>query len=266
MKKIIKDFLPPIFLKAIKSVILSKYGFFGDYTSWQEAKKDCTGYDDAKIFEKVKTAILRVKSGEAVYERDSVLFDKIQYSWSALACLMYVAARNGGVLSVLDFGGSLGSSYFQNRKFFDGLDVKWSVVEQPHFVEFGKKEMEDSNLKFYYTIEECLKERSSNVVLLSSVLQYLEKPYLMLEKITGFKIPFILIDRTPFSKNNHESIKIQKVPPYIYEANYPCWFFAETVVIKKMMGSGYNLLEVFISEIDNEINGAIFKGLFFQNS
>lgn len=36
-------------------------------------------------------ATLKVKRGEAVFERDSVLFDEIQYSWPVTAALI----RNG---------------------------------------------------------------------------------------------------------------------------------------------------------------------------
>ena len=45
-----------------------------------------------------------MKNGEAVYERDSVLFDEIQYSWGLLAGLQKAALENDGKLCVLDFG------------------------------------------------------------------------------------------------------------------------------------------------------------------
>ena len=91
-----------------------------------------------------------VKRGEAVFERDSVIFDKVQYAWPVTAGLMWVAARNGGRLSVLDFGGSLGSSYFQNREFLAYLpNVRWSVIEQAHFVKAGRKHIQDERLVFY---------------------------------------------------------------------------------------------------------------------
>jgi hypothetical protein len=52
-----------------------------------------------------------VKTGEAVYERDSVLFDEIQYSFPVIAALLRVASANKGKLNVLDFGGSEKSHY-----------------------------------------------------------------------------------------------------------------------------------------------------------
>ena len=63
------------------------------------------------------TQAFKVKNGEAVYERDSVLFDEIQYSWGLLAGLEKAALEHDGKLCVLDFGGSLGSTYYQNKQF-----------------------------------------------------------------------------------------------------------------------------------------------------
>ena len=39
-----------------------------------------SGYDSQLILDKVLTSTLKVKNGEAAYERDSVLFDEIQYA------------------------------------------------------------------------------------------------------------------------------------------------------------------------------------------
>jgi len=49
----------------------------------EEAMELSTGYDSERILGKVRDSLLKVKRGEAVYERDSVLFDKVQYSWPA---------------------------------------------------------------------------------------------------------------------------------------------------------------------------------------
>src|SRR5215475_3829712 len=108
-------------LENLRRINPSKYGWKGDYSSWEAAKKQAGSYDDGIILEKVEQAALKVRNGEATYERDSVLFDRIEYSWPLLAALMWVAARNKGKLTVADFGGSLGSSYFQNKVFLEGL-------------------------------------------------------------------------------------------------------------------------------------------------
>jgi putative methyltransferase (TIGR04325 family) len=205
----------------------------GNYASWEEAKQLCTGYEADAILKKVRASVLKVKNGEAVYERDSVTFDKMQYSWPLLSCLFKIGVEHGNRLSVVDFGGSLGSSYFQNRDFLKGLQLEWSVVEQEHFVKCGQQEIADEQLKFYYTIEDCLKERQPNVLLLSGVLQCLDRPYEWIEDFLKFNFNYIIIDRTAFVKNSQDILTIQEVHEPIYEASYPAWFFNTDTFIKQ---------------------------------
>lgn len=200
--------------------------FKGDYTSWKDALKDSTGYDSDIILNKVTESLLKVKEGKAAYERDSVLFNHIEYSYPLLCGLLCVAAENGGYLNVLDFGGSLGSSYFQNRGFLSGLKkLKWNIVEQEKFVRVGKDYFEDKSLHFYNTIDECLVVEKPDLVLLSSVLQYIDVPYNILSKILEQKIPYIIVDRTPFFNYGRDILTVQRVPREIYDASYPAWFF-----------------------------------------
>ena len=264
MIKLIKSFIPPILFEILKKIINKKYGWKGNYSTWVEATNDSTGYNTDKIFEAVKVSSLKVKNGEAVCERDSVIFDHIQYSWPLLAGLMYVAAKSEQV-KVCDFGGSLGSTYYQNKKFLDEFNnVSWSIVEQKHFVDFGKKEFEDHKLKFYSTIDECIEKEKPNLLLLSSVLQYIEEPYKFIEKILENDFKYIIIDRTPFSKLD-EIIKLQIVPPFIYEASYPCWFFNEKIFIKYFETIGYRILEKF-DALDDKSDEFYFKGFILKKN
>ena len=160
----------------------------------------CTGYEAENILAKVLTATLKVKRGEAVFERDSVLFDEIEYAWPVLAGLMWAAARNRGVLNVLDFGGALGSNYFQNQKFLRDLtDTRWNVVEQAHYVQAGQKYIQDGYLRFYQTIEACLQDNQPNFVVLSSVLQYLSQPEVVINRLAEIRADTLILDRTCYA-------------------------------------------------------------------
>lgn len=271
IKVILKACIPPIVFSLIRkfkkhSVVQEIWS--GDYASWDDAKKECTGYDDGVILEKCKNALLKVKNGEAVYERDSVLFDEKQYSWGLLAGLQQAAIENNNKLCVLDFGGSLGSTYYQNKDFLKSLNsLEWCIVEQPHFVDCGKKYFENEQLKFYFTIEECMAKHKPNVLLLSSVLQYLEKPYDWIDKVIGLQIPYIIIDRTSFIEGSGDTITIQKVSESIYNASYPAWFFNEVGFIRKI--KKYSLDGAFESFCEGSIclnskSMAYWKGFLFK--
>jgi len=265
----VKDWVPPAILRMLKGLGNQGIKFQGDYSTWEDAASKCSGYDAGNILSKVLEATLKVKGGQAVYERDSVLFDQVQYAWPVTTALMWAAAQNKGKLNVLDFGGALGSSYFQNRRFLKGIsDVKWSVVEQANFVKAGKKHIEDDVLKFYSSIDRCLKERRPNVVLLSSVMQYLENPYELFEKISEISASLMIIDRSPFKSGSNDEIFIQKVPKNIYDASYPMWVFSKSKFMS-IVNKDWRLINEEVSpEGEFKINRTklTFQGMIFERN
>jgi putative methyltransferase (TIGR04325 family) len=263
MKSLIQTILPPILLNFLKRFRSNKYGWKGNYKTWQEAESISTGYDDKKIIMKVRDASLKVKNGYAVYERDSVLFDEIQYSWPLLTGIMYAFARCGEY-NILDYGGSLGTTYYQNRKFLNNFkNLRWNIVEQKAFVDIGVKEFQDNTLKFFYNLNECVHQMNPKILILSGVLQYLPDPIVFLKDIIKYNFKFILIDRTPFSSDDKEKIKLQVVPPEIYRASYPCRFFSENKFIHFFLTHKYNILEKF-DALDGKGNEFYFKGMILE--
>ncbi len=263
MSYYIKDFIPPILLRYGRRLIKRRYGWHGDYKTWADALEASSGYDSEIILEKVKISLLKVKNGTAVFERDSILFDKIQYSWPITSGLMWAASSCNSDLRVLDVGGSLGSSYFQNLKFTDSLNsVRWGIVEQRKFVEIGKKDFENKILSFHTTIAEGMAIVKPNVILLSSVLSYIETPYELIEELLSYKIQFIFIDRTSFMNRKQDRISIQKVHPSIYPASYPAWIFSEEKFVG-FFAEEYDLVEDF-EALDGPVDDIFFKGFLFR--
>ena len=259
LKTLAKRIIPE---KILRYFVGFLYGWHGNYSSWNEAKQKCSGYGSQIILDKVKQSLLKVKEGLAAYERDSVIFSEVQYSFPLLSGLMWIAARNNGKLNVLDYGGSLGSTYFQNKRFLDSLsDIHWCIVEQPNFVQAGLENFSSDRIHFYCTIAECLKSNKIDVVLFSSVLQYLENPYELLEEIKSGNFDYVIIDRTPFVKGE-DRITVQKVSPKIYKAKYPCWFFNKNKFLD-FMSPSYELILEFDTldkaNISSEFKGFIFK-------
>lgn len=223
LKNFAKDLLPPVILRLLRPA--SDYGWKGNYGSWNEALKNCTGYDAKNILEKVKEATLKVKNGQAAYERDSVTFGSIEYSWPLLSFLMWVATKNNGSLRIVDYGGALGSSYFQNKRFLVDLNVQWNIIEQPEYVKCGKEFIQDETIRFFSSLDESIKVKGlPDMLIVSCTLPYVEKPYDLLDEIMLHDIPFLVIDNTPFNYEQTDRISIQKVNPAIYDASYPCWF------------------------------------------
>ena len=216
--------LKKLFSKSIKH----QYGWFGDYSSWEKVLDKTGGYDEQVILERTKHALLKVKNGEAAYERDSVTFDKKEYPYALIAFLQLSASLKKRPLQVLDFGGSLGTTYYQVKEFLNpDVCTSWNIVEQAHYVSCGKANFADDLLSFYSSIDECLAEKEIDFVLLSSSVQYLAKPHVFLKELADYNFPFLLFDRTAFNNSPNDRLTLQVVPPSIYPASYPSWFFHE---------------------------------------
>jgi putative methyltransferase (TIGR04325 family) len=243
--------------------------FTGDYSSWEAALKDATGYDAPAILAKTRDAVLKVKRGEAAYERDSVLFDKVEHSFPLLAGLLRAAARQQGELRVLDFGGALGSTYFQSREFLAPVSkLVWCIVEQPAQVACGKSDLESKELRFFSSVDECLAACPPNLLLLSSVLQYLPSPYETLGELVQRRIPHLIIDRTSFLEGEGERLTVQHVPASIYPASYPAWFLSESRLQGIIQEAGYRMLADFpAADVGSPIGAkACCKGFIYESA
>ena len=267
-KNLLKDCLPPMALRLLQRghARTMVQHWEGDYPDWQSAVAASGGYDQEAIFLKVRDAARAVRDGRALWERDSVLFYHEAYNLPLLACLMTVAAQNHGRLSVLDFGGAFGSIYMQHRPLLQKLEkLSWNIVEQPSIVACGREEFSTDQLQFWPSLE-CYSADNNNVgvVLFSSVLQYLEAPYNILEKAIKLSPLWIIIDRTPFNSvsNAIEDKLTVQIPHAIYQkSSYPMWIFSENKFLCHMKKFNYKLDISFVA-LDGVYSDCIFKGFF----
>jgi putative methyltransferase (TIGR04325 family) len=268
--------LRPSLAKRIKSK-LSKYAYAlirkrnentwsGNYASWKEAESDCVGYDNESILQQVRAAVRKVVNGEAAFERDGIAFEKLEYSEHIRSILESAFLQKKAPLNVLDFGGSLGSLYFQYRKLLTGKIGTWNIVEQSHFVQCGRSEFEDDKLKFYFTIEEVLQKERPDVLILSSVICYLDNPHHWMEKFRSAAIPHVIIDRTAFIQGAEDRLTVQQVPDSIYKASYPAWFLNEEKFLRTWI-TDYNIAGELPDVLDGtaDLNDTVgyFKGYYF---
>lgn len=271
LKHIIRNILPPIIFDGMRNLCpgnkkKNQLLFTGDYRSWEDAEQASTGYAAGNILEITRAAMVKVRDGEAVYEQDSVVFAKPEYPYPLLTGLLRIALSSGR-LNVLDFGGALGSTYFQCRSFLKPLnDLRWSVVEQPSHVACGQAEFTNVHLHFYPSVDNCLKNESPNTLVLSSVLQYLSKPYETLQQLLAWRIPHVLIDRTAFVVGDRDRLTVQSVPETIYPASYPAWFFCEAKFSKVIDAAGYRVVDAFTGadHVQLDEGKSYFKGFILD--
>ena len=159
--------------------------FRGDYGSWAEARAASAGYDDGAVWQRVRAATRAVRAGEAAWERDGTTFAEPAAPGPLVAVLRGIAAERGGRLDVVDFGGALGSTWWQQRAALADLAVRWCVVEQVEFVAAGRAEFTGEGLSFEPTLAAAGAAVRPAVILFSSVLPYVDRPQELLAE-AGF--------------------------------------------------------------------------------
>lgn len=192
--------------------------FRGDYATWAEARGASAGYDDAAVLAQALDAARAVRAGRALWERDGTLFHAPEFNEPLLAALAGIPRP----FDLIDFGGALGSTWWQHRSRLEG--VRWHVVEQPHYVAAGR-EFEGPALRFHASLAEALAAVPARVMLFSSVLQYLPEPRTPLAEVAAAGLEHVILDRTSFTTGARTRLAVQCTPPALGGGSYPCWLF-----------------------------------------
>ena len=131
-KKLIKKFVPNLFINKINSYLKRNIRIVGSYSRWDEALKESGSYSNHKIFLKTKKSFLKISKTNELYERDTVIFYDKQINKPMISLLEKLRLKNKtNLLKVLDYGGSIGSTYFQNRKILlNNNNFQWDIIEQ----------------------------------------------------------------------------------------------------------------------------------------
>lgn len=236
------------------------------YESWNKAKKNSIGYENSDILKKIKI-IYRSKiknlGHHQFYERDGVILKK-KINDIKILNFLKSSKKKLKSLNVIDFGGSLGSVYFSNFNFLKKKVVKWSIVEQNHYVDAGKKLVENKKLKFYKSLEYCLKEEKPNIAIFSGSLQYIAQPYKILKKIKKSKIDYILLDKIPIKTNiDNDEFHIQYVPKSINSSSYPIRIFSEIYLKKFLKKNNFKITK--INNISSPFFTIEYKSVIIKN-
>jgi putative methyltransferase (TIGR04325 family) len=236
---------------------------------WDQVKKAAGSYSHEAILRRVATSTRAVVEGRAKAERDGVLFPVKQIPLSLLAGLRLCSLQKSR-LHVLDFGGALGSTYRQCVGELSPHSIgKWVVVEQPHFVELGRREFEDGVLAFSYSLSNALKDYQIDVVIFSGVLEYVDDSLDLLKLVKYADVKAVFIDRTPAHNGLDDMFTIQKISKEIYgvPVSYPVRIYAFRKLVtdlERLFGRIYILNASFDPEMrmgDVKVNFHFFSNI-----
>lgn len=240
MKRALRRFLPSVMNRPGvpgHESTAEMIAFDGPYPSWAAASRAADGYAAPTIFDRVAQSALAVRDGRAIAERDGVTFSEPQVPSRLLLELQAAQAKTDRGLRILDFGGSLGSTYFQCRPHLEPRrGMRWMVVEQEWFVEFGCGELSDEVLSFSSSLPAALAGDRFDAVLCSGVLQYIADPLALLIALRAAGIRTLWIDRTSVIDAADDIFAVQHVPSWAYgvPVSYPVRLFSRSRLLAEV--------------------------------
>lgn len=227
----IKLFVPKIFIYFAGRIFNRVVFWKGPFNSWKEAdiysQKIFGNYSNNSILKKVIKATNLANKKKGSYERDGHVINSLEYRFHIISIIFHHYYNNNKKsYNVLDVGGSLGTTFYQNKKFLLSLKkLSWSVLEQKNFVEYANLNLKEPKLNFFSNINKVLLKKY-DLIILSGTLQYLENYKEIFEKLIKLKSKYIILDRTLESANNEKTkIFVQINPKKLIESSYPVRIF-----------------------------------------
>jgi putative methyltransferase (TIGR04325 family) len=225
--------------------------FTGPLASWADALRQSDGWDAPAITRKTLEVSRQVRDGTIAFQQDTIAHESVRYSATVLAFLLLATSGRTGRCEIIDFGGSLGTHYYQNRKILaqiTGSTVGWNIVERPDIAALGREHFREPGLTFFASLAEAKAALSAPpaAFLFSGSLQCLEEPFRALDDAVALGARVLAFDRLLVSPGERHEIYLQRPNPQrYYRATYPAWCFAKGPFIAAVEARGFTRVDQF---------------------
>jgi len=175
----------------------------GDYPDWKSAVDRCNRATmPPPSSERCRSALRAVLAGESSAERDSLFFDDLRLYLGTHCPPSTLRSDEKGPSGSLILAGALGSLYFQHRNWLSHISsLEWHVVEQPHFVECGKADAENDQLRFFSRyLNPPWRAGHPTSFFSQGTSRRFEAPTSWAKRFSSLGADFILLDRVPVTR------------------------------------------------------------------
>jgi putative methyltransferase (TIGR04325 family) len=207
----VRDFAPPILAKLYARVRGTRGETTRIYSSFQEALRDCgKGYEADELAGVIlaKTVVFKER-----LEAASAATLSATEAFGILSVAHVLTHLEGapGEIRVIDLGGACGAHYFAFKKFFGSrVRFKWTVVETPTMCRYADR-IKNEELSFSDNLGDALlRGGTPTLVHVSGVLQFLEHPYAMLDKVVKSRAPYLFFNRMALTAKAEDLITVHR--------------------------------------------------------
>ena len=227
--------LPPRIKVLVRGLLSAVIGFI-QVDTWADAVRTAYGYQDPGVITSALSA-----HGEVHDHKLATHVDARTLQIAAALSKLCTNWSSDLTVRILDIGGADGRHERLIRPLLHGLNFEWTVLETAGMVEnLGRLPADTNRLTWITDISQYV--GSADVVLMSSVLQYVEKPYELLEEASK-RGRFLLINRLPLIDSDDDVPTVQHLRMYGHRGSYPAWFLSR----RRLLGCVEELGEVLMT-------------------
>ncbi len=170
----------------------------------------------------------------------------------AFAYVVALAARGRDRLSVLDWGGGLGHYWALARSVVPDLELEYHVKETQAVCVDGH---ESAPEVVFHEDETCL-ERTYDLVVASSSLQYAEDWRRLLDRLAAAAGSYLYVARVPVALSAPSFVVLQRAYDYGYETEYLGWVLNRHEFLAYAAGAGVTPAREFLLDAQFSAAGA----------
>lgn len=168
------------------------------------------------------------------------------------------------IVSVLDWGGELGTYHEVAKRLLPGTGFDYHCVDLPSVTALGRR----LNSEVTFHDDDAWRGRSYDLVFSSSSLQYLPDWRRTVESLVGCSTGWVYITRMPFVQRAGSFVALQRVPEY--RTSYHGWVLNRDEFVAAVEAAGARLIREFVNHAGPRIKGApeqnAYMGFLFRRT
>lgn len=262
------DLTPPVLLPTAKRLArgrrpppLPEWEYVPE--AWARDRGDLRGWNDPSVLEAYRTKLDAFRTtladaGPLAYRSSAELdlgapsVDE-QNTTLIFAYALFQATRGRNRVSVLDWGGGLGAHAFVARTVLPAeVELDYHCKEVPRIAEYGRREVPEVT---FWDDESCL-DRTYDLVVASSSLQYCEDWPVLLGRLAGASRDALLLSRVPIVRQHASFVVLQRAHHYRFDTEYLGWVFNRQDLLDVATESGVQLTREFVVGFRPDVVGA----------
>lgn len=233
-RELLKQFVPPILIPLLRGQATPRKPRFtwqGVYPHRRDVPTENNSYDDTI---EVQKHYDRTRAGLnlAYAEKLPCLHHEV------LAIVAAITGAATGSVSVLDFGGAVGSGYVELLGTLPkSVAIRYHIVDLPKMVAAGRQLFVDDPRVTFHTSLPTL-DSALDIVYTSSVIQYVDDYRMLLRQLALVKATFILLAQ--LAAGNIPTFAAKQMN--LEEKILAYWFLNRDEVIDALTETGYQLV------------------------